>query len=304
MITLKQLHYALAVERHLHFKKASEECNVSQSALSTALSELEKQLGFMLFERDNKRVLVTPAGRQVLAKARSIKLQVDDLYKLAEAQASPLSFPLKIGVIPTIAPFLLPIVLPAIKSTYPQLDLKVNEAQSHELVEAVKNGDMDAAILALPYDIEGLLSFEFWQEDFYWISHKDDSSPQQGEISARDLKEARLMLLKDGHCLKDQALSVCRLQDDLNHELSATSLNTLIQMVLGRLGTTLVPQMALNSLISHHPELNAVRLAEHSPHRRIAWVIRQGYTGLPNIELLNKLFKQQMREHATLETTA
>ena len=304
MITLKQLHYALAVERHLHFKKASEECNVSQSALSTALSELEKQLGFMLFERDNKRVLVTPAGRQVLAKARSIKLQVDDLYKLAEAQASPLSFPLKIGVIPTIAPFLLPIVLPAIKSTYPQLDLKVNEAQSHELVEAVKNGDMDAAILALPYDIEGLLSFEFWQEDFYWISHKDDSSPQQSEISARDLKEARLMLLKDGHCLKDQALSVCRLQDDLNHELSATSLNTLIQMVLGRLGTTLVPQMALNSLISHHPELNAVRLAEHSPHRRIAWVIRQGYTGLPNIELLNKLFKQQMREHATLETTA
>lgn len=294
MITLKQLTYALAVERHLHFKKASEECNVSQSALSTALSELEKQLGFMLFERDNKRVLVTSAGKQVLAKARSIKLQLDDLYKLAESQSGPLSFPMTIGLIPTIAPFILPLVLPAIRATYPHLELSIKEAQSHELVQAVREGDLDAAILALPYDIQGLLSFEFWQEDFYWITPKKDSAPNQSEVSATDLKEARLMLLKDGHCLKDQALSVCRLQSDSGHELSATSLNTLIQMVLGRLGSTLVPAMALDSLIGTHPELNAVRLGEPGPHRRIAWIIRPGYTGLHNIELLNELFKQQM----------
>ncbi len=295
MITLRQLNYALAVERHLHFKNAAEECSVSQSALSTAISELEKQLGLLIFERDNKRVLITPIGQAVLNKARTIKLQLDDLHKLAEAQHAPLSFPLRVGIIPTIAPFLLPVVLPAIKQAYPQLELIVQEAQSHELVQAVRDGDIDTAILALPYDIEGLLSFEFWQEDFYWITHLEDSIAGQSEVSATDLREARLMLLKDGHCLKDQALAVCRFASNSHHELSATSLNTLIQMVLGRLGSTLVPQMALDSLIGHHPELKAFRLSEESPHRRIACIIRPGYSGLHNIELLLALFKQEMR---------
>ncbi|HAU66854.1 MAG TPA: LysR family transcriptional regulator [Gammaproteobacteria bacterium] len=296
MITLRQLNYALAVERHLHFKNAAEDSSVSQSALSTAISELEKQLGFMIFERDNKRVLITPAGQEVLNKARTIKLQLDDLYKLAETQHSPLSFPITIGIIPTIAPFLLPIVLPAIKKAYPQLELTVREAQSHELVHAVKEGDIDTAILALPYDIEGLLSFEFWQEDFYWISHQKDAKPGQSEVSATDLLEARLMLLKDGHCLKDQALAVCRFEGNNQHELSATSLNTLIQMVLGRLGSTLVPQMALESLVGNYVELKAMRLSEPSPHRRIACIIRPGYAGLKNVELLIDLFKKEMKE--------
>jgi LysR family hydrogen peroxide-inducible transcriptional activator len=301
MITLRQLTYALAVERHLHFKNAAEDCSVSQSALSTAIAELEKQLGFILFERDNKRVLITPAGQEVLNKARTIKLQLDDLYKLAETQNAPLSYPMTIGLIPTIAPFLLPIVLPAIKRRYPRLKLTVLEAQSHELVQAVRDGDIDTAILALPYDIEGLLSFEFWQEDFYWITHLEDSKSGQSEVSATDLLEARLMLLKDGHCLKDQALSVCRFEGNNQHELSATSLNTLIQMVLGRLGSTLVPKMALESLISNHGELKAIHLDEPSPHRRIACIIRPGYAGLKNVELLIDLFKQEMNAHANLE---
>ena len=297
MITLKQLTYALAVERHLHFKKASQECHVSQSALSTALGELEKQLGFMVFERDNKRVLVTPAGKVVLEKARQIKLQMDDLTRLAEAQSSPLSFPMTIGMIPTIAPFLLPKVLPAIKQAYPALELTIIEAQSHELLEAVKEGDIDTAILALPYDLEGLLSFEFWREDFYWITHRDDVASGINEVSANDLKETRLMLLKDGHCLKDQALSVCQMNEDSQHELSATSLNTLIQMVLGRLGTTLIPEMALDVLTAQHSELNAIRLSEPGPHRTIAWVIRPSYVGLGNIERLNALFKDTLGSH-------
>ncbi len=294
MITLRQLNYALAVERHLHFKNAALECSVSQSALSTAIAELEKQLGLLIFERDNKRVLITPAGQEVLDKARVIKLQLNDLHKLAEAQHSPLSHPMTIGIIPTIAPFILPIVLPAIKEAYPKLELTVQEAQSHELVQAVKNGDIDTAILALPYDIQGLLGFEFWEEDFYWITHTEDSKPGQSEVSGKDLQEAHLMLLKDGHCLKDQALSVCRFESSEQHELSATSLNTLIQMVLGRLGSTLVPQMALESLTGSYTELRAIRLSEPGPHRRIACIIRPGYAGLHNVELLIKLFKQSM----------
>ncbi|MEO0369525.1 MAG: LysR substrate-binding domain-containing protein, partial [Pseudomonadota bacterium] len=295
MITFKQLNYALAVARHLHFKKAAEECGVSQSALSTALSELEKQLAVRIFERDNKKVLLTTAGRLVLDKAQSIKLAVDDLQKVAEAQQPPLSFPLTIGVIPTIAPFLLPTVLPAIRKSYPALSLNVVESTSTELVAGVRDGDLDTAILALPFDIEGLLSFEFMGEDFYWVSHKRDSQPGVKEISAAELEDEKLLLLKDGHCLKDQALEVCDFAATSRHELSATSLNTLIQMVRGRLGSTLVPEMALDQLLSDQSELQAVHLNEPSPHRRIAFIIRPNYAGLNNIELLIELFRKQTK---------
>ncbi|NNG12062.1 MAG: LysR family transcriptional regulator, partial [Halobacteria archaeon] len=132
MISLKQIHYALAVERHLHFRKAAEECNISQSALSTALSEMEKQLGFQIFERDSRKVLVTPLGKQVLQRARSIELQMQDLNKLAESQREPLSTPLSLGVIPTIGPYLLPRVLPALENQYPHLQLHILEDQSAE----------------------------------------------------------------------------------------------------------------------------------------------------------------------------
>lgn len=135
MITIKQLKYALAVEKHLHFKKAADECAISQSALSNALNEMEKHLGFQVFERDNKKVLITPMGAQVLAKAKEIYLQVNDLSKMAESQKSPLSTQLSLGIIPTIAPFLLPKVLPALHQQYPDLQLSVIEDQSQMLVD-------------------------------------------------------------------------------------------------------------------------------------------------------------------------
>ena len=148
MISLKQVHYALAVERHLHFRRAAEECNISQSALSTALSEMEKQLGFQIFERDNRKVLVTPLGRQVLERARSIELQMEDLKKLADSQLEPLSTPLSLGVIPTIGPYLLPRVLPALQDQYPHLNLDILEDQSAEVLEQLRRGALDAAIIA------------------------------------------------------------------------------------------------------------------------------------------------------------
>lgn len=299
MITLKQLSYALAVEKHLHFKKASEACSVSQSALSTALTELEKQLGLQIFERDNKKVLVTQIGKQVLEKAQSIILQVDDLHKLANAQHEALSYPLSIGVIPTIAPYLLPLVLPKLAIQYPNLELQVLEEQSHVLVDKVRRGDIDMAILALPYDCDGLLTFEFWKEDFYWITHSDDMQLGRTEITADELEQSKLMLLKDGHCLKDQALSACNMTNESSHKLGATSLNTLIQLVAGKLGTTLVPEMALEQLINDNDLLSKARLSEPGPHRRIAFVTRPNYTGVNNIELLMDLFRQQLKKSQT-----
>jgi len=297
MISLKQLSYALAVERHLHFKKAAEDCSVSQSALSTALTELEKQLGLQIFERDNKKVLVTEIGKQVLDKAQSIILQVDDLYKLANAQQTALSYPLSIGIIPTIAPFLLPIVFPELAKQFPDLELQITEEQSHVLVDMVRRGDIDMAILALPFDCDGLLTFEFWEEDFYWITHSDDMQKGCKEITSDELEHSKLMLLKDGHCLKDQALSACSMSSESSHKLEATSLNTLIQLVAGKLGTTLVPAMALEQLINHNDLLSQAHLGEPGPHRRIAFIARPNYTGVNNIELLMDLFKKQLHKN-------
>ncbi|KZX54976.1 LysR family transcriptional regulator [Halioglobus sp. HI00S01] len=294
MISLKQIHYALAVERHLHFKKAAEDCNISQSALSTAMSEMEKQLGFQVFERDNRKVLVTPLGQQVLERARQIKLQMEDLTKLADAQREPLSTPLTIGVIPTIGPYLLPKVLPALHQHYPALQLDIIEDQSAEVLDQLRRGALDAAIVALPYDCEGLLTFPFWREDLLWILNSEDAAASLRVASAKDLAETHLMLLKDGHCLTDHALSACQLESISPHKFSATSLSTLIQLVIGNIGSTLVPQIALEQLVSGDKRLASIPLEEPGPHRELAIAIRPNYPGMANIEALLALFQDQL----------
>lgn len=298
MITLKQIHYALAVEQTLHFKKAAEACSVSQSALSTALSEMEKQLGFPLFERNNKQVLITPLGQQALEKAHQIKLQMDDLSRLGEAQQEPLQTTMSLGIIPTICPYLLPVVLPTLRADYPALDLHISEEQSLVLVEQVRNGDLDAAILALPFRCDGLLTFKFWAEDFYWVTHAGDDLATRPQLSNEELDPHRLMLLKEGHCLKDHALAACRLTDIGSHHLSATSLTTLVQLVANGLGTTLVPQMAIPQLVDNNPKVAKVPLADAGPHREIAFVVRPNYPSIRNIELLMEIFKNQLQKGA------
>jgi len=280
MISLKQLKYALAVETHMHFRKAAEACSVSQSALSTALSEMERQLGFSIFERDNKKVLVTPVGRQVLIKAQEIHLQVDDLLKLAESQKELLSYPMSVGMIPTICPFILPVVFPPLRETYPDFQMDVVEEQSQVLVDKVRSGEIDTAILALPFATEGLLTFTFWEEDFYWVTHEEEVTPDLTEVASSDIEQSRLMLLKEGHCLKEHALSACKANEEVLNGLSATSLATLIQLVVAKVGTTLIPEMALNQLLQSNSPLKAMRLKEPGPHRSLAFVVR------PKIELL------------------
>jgi LysR family hydrogen peroxide-inducible transcriptional activator len=296
MISLRQLNYALAVGKTLHFKKAAELSNISQSALSTALQELERQLGLQIFERDNKKVLITPAGQEVLKRARSILTQVDDLHHLADSQRAPLSFPITVGAIPTICPYLLPRILPVLNEDYPNSHLRIIEEQSQVLVEMVQRGEIDTAILALPFPCEGLLSMEFWEEDFYWVAPKGQKYAQQKEISSDQLDQCNLMLLKEGHCLKEHILAACKLQEKaVTQGFGATSLNTVIQMVLGKLGTTLVPEMALEQLISRHQELAAVHLNEPGPHRRIAFILRPNFTRMSSIEALIEICKKALR---------
>ncbi len=296
MISIKQLKYALAVEQTLHFKKAAEMCNISQSAFSNALHEFEKQLGVQVFERDTKKVLVTPLGKRVLMQARTIMLQVDELEDFSKTQQVPLCYPITIGMIPTIAPYLLPNLLANLAQTYPLAKLNIIESQSQELVEMVRRGDLDAAILALPFPCEGLLKLEFWQEDFFWVTSQQEHYLEQTEISSEQLKKTNLLLLKDGHCLKDHILAACNMaQQESQPNIGAISLNTLIQMVLGDLGTTLIPQMAVEQLTSQHKRLSVLRIQEPGPHRKIAFVMRPNYTRTGCIEALIKVCKQSLR---------
>ncbi len=163
MISTKQVQYALAVEKTRHFKKAAELCSVSQSTLSSAIAEMENQLGVQVFERDNKQVLVTPIGQRILDKARVIRNELREIELLAKTSDKPLSYPLRLGVIPTVGPYLLPQILPDVRRRYPDSRIEISEAQSDQLLQRVRNGELDTAIPAIPYNTEGLHSFEFWR---------------------------------------------------------------------------------------------------------------------------------------------
>lgn len=303
MTSFKQLSYAVAAKKTLHFRKAAEFCNISQSALSLGITDLERRLGVQIFERDNKKVLVTPIGEQVLKHAEQILLQMEDLMQIGARDQHALSFPLRIGLIPTIAPYLLAKMLPAMQQDYPDFKIGVVEALSQDLVDKVRVGELDAAVLALPYECQGLLSFTFWEERFYWITHKSDPLAQRRSISRKEIEPSKLMLLQEGHCLKTQALDVCKLSKALtasdSYGLSASSLTTLVELVGAGYGSTLVPELALPALRTQHPQIAAVPLDEPPPHRRLAFILRPNYPRLDAIEVLmdicrSALYKDQV----------
>lgn len=296
MITLRQLEFALAVAKHRHFKRAAEECSISQSALSLGIAELEKQLDTQIFERNNKQVLITPIGEEILTRAQRIFSEVHDLTTRAHSHQTPLAYPMTVGIIPTIAPYLLPKVLPAMKSQYPNFRMTIVENQTERLLEQVRYGHIDTAVIALPYPVEGLHTFEFWSENFFAVFPKDDAHAKLRTIDADELTTANLMLLGEGHCLTDQALSVCDFdKSEMKSNFSEASLNTLIQMALANMGTTLVPEMALDQLHLQNQNAVAIPLAEAGPHRHIAFVTRLNYARVDDVNLLGQVFGKALR---------
>ena len=296
MLTFKQIDYALAVGKNLHFKKAADECYVSPSTLSNAITELETQLGVKIFERNNKKVIVTSLGHEILSKAKKIKLEVQNIHELAQHNVDGLSSSLSIGIIPTISPYFLPLVLPKIQKEFSNLQLKIEEGQSQILTNRVKEGDLDMAILALPYDVQDLMSFKFWEEDFFWVSHSQNKNAGKSEIRASELEHSELMLLEDGHCLKDHILDACNIDSSSQYSLKASSLNTLIQLVKGKMGTTLVPEMALKELVGNKKDLSISHLDEPGPHREIALITRPNYAGMENVKMLVDFFGNSLKE--------
>jgi LysR family hydrogen peroxide-inducible transcriptional activator len=296
MLTLKQIDYALAVAKNLHFKKAADECFISPSTLSNSISELEAQLGIKIFERNNKKVIVTSLGQEILNKARQIKLEVQNIHELAKNNSYALNRNLSLGIIPTISPYFLPIILPKIQKEFPDLKLKIEESQSSQLTQKVREGDLDMAILALPYELKDLKSLKFWEEDFYWISHNKAKYAERSEIKASELEQSELMLLEDGHCLKDHILDACNITAVSKYSLKASSLNTLIQLVKGNMGTTLVPKMALKDLIGNKRGLSISHLNEVGPHREISLIVRKNFAGIESAKLLRDFFQRTLEE--------
>ena len=297
MLTLKQIEYALAVAKNLHFKKAADECFISPSTLSNAITELETQLGLKIFERSNKKVIVTSLGHEILDKAKRIKLEVQNIHELAQHNnMDGLNSSLSIGIIPTISPYFLPLILPKLQKEFSNLQLKIEEGQSHILTNRVKEGELDMAILALPYDVQDLVSFKFWDEDFFWVSHNHNKNAGKSEIKASELEHSELMLLEDGHCLKDHILDACNIESSSQYSLKASSLNTLIQLVKGKMGTTLVPKMALKELVGSRKDLSISHLDEPGPHREIALIVRPNYVGMGNAKMLVEFFGNSLKE--------
>ncbi|UNU73941.1 hydrogen peroxide-inducible genes activator [Moraxella nasovis] len=297
MITLRQLEFALAVAKHKHFKRAAEECNISQSALSLGIAELERQLDTQIFERNNKQVLITPIGEELIERALRVLSEVNDLTTRAHSHQIALAYPMAIGIIPTIAPYLLPKVLPVLKARYPSFKLSIIEKQTERLIEQVRYGHIDTAIIALPYAVDGLHSFEFWAEDFFAIFPNNDPKANLPHITSSELARSNLLLLGEGHCLTDQALSVCAMdQHEVKSNFFDASLNTIIQMAIAGMGTTLVPKMALDQ-ISNLDTISAVPLAERGPHRKLAFITRLNYARVNDVKLLSQIFSKALADH-------
>lgn len=292
--TLRQLQYLVAVIDLKHFGQAAEQCFVTQSTLSAGIQDLENLLGITLLERTNRKVLPTSIGMEIAKQAQTILSLSTDLIDLAQSEKTPLSGQIRIGLIPTISPFLLPKVLPKVRQQLPDLELVLLEDQSEHILDQLEAGFIDLAILALPFNLRGFKHKIFAQEQFWLALPKNHSLNKQKSITVEQLPSDELLLLKEGHCLREHALSACNLPTSLQRSsVQGTSLYTLIEMVAGGLGITLVPEIALNSEMINHADicLRPFTTSNNKPMRELGLVWRASYQRQQTLALLEKILR-------------
>jgi len=274
--TIKQLQYFTALERHGHFGRAAEACFVSQSAFSVAIRDLESLLGVQLVDRTNRQVTVTDVGRRVAVQARLCLRDAEDLVELARAEQGPLAGRLHLGVIPTIAPFLLPRFLPALQQTYPRLRLYLREDQTARLLDALHAGELDVVLMALPYDVRGAEVMTLFRDPFRLACREGTRRVDPRHYRFSRLHSDSVLLLEDGHCLRDHALAACRIrQREKVSRFAATSLLTLVEMVDADLGITFLPAMAEGAPLLADTNVRTYPL-DDSAYREIGLVWRRG----------------------------
>ncbi len=275
--SLRQLSYLCALEETGSFTAAAERTNVSQSTLSSGLRELERRLGIDLIDRTRRDFALTAAGRETVARAREILVRARDLTEAVRSVGEPLSGPFSLGVIPTIAPFLLPRWAPVLAQSHPRLELKLQEDVSSALVRRLRDGALDAAVLAFPYHAPGLETAMIGFDRFYCLMPANDPLANQASVDEAALSDRTVLLLEDGHCLRDHALDACRsLRSRDPSDFTAKSLHTLAQMVATGAGVTLAPALALEAGLHRDPNLAVRPLEEESVGRHIGLAWRRG----------------------------
>ena len=291
--TLKQLQYLLALHEKRHFGRAAESCFVSQSTLSAGIRELESLLGVTLVERTRRVVRFTPLGERVVDKAHVLLREAEELAELVQSAGKPLSGELRMSVIPTVAPFLLPRILPRLRKERPSLKLFLREEPSADAIESLQHGRADCVLLALPFATGEVDSEVLFDDRLFVAFPKDDPRDPPEQVPPSMIDEARLLLLEDGHCLKEHALAACnRPELRASATMIGTSLHTLVQMVDNGLGLTMLPEMALEAGILDGTDVVARPLKSRNATRQIALVWRRGSPRADEFRLLATELRQ------------
>lgn len=298
--TLRQLRYLVTVAETLHFGQAAELCFVTQSTLSAGIQELESLLGITLIERQSRRkVVMTPLGVALVERARSILADAEALVDAAHAGAEPLVGDLRLGVIPTIGPYVLPRILPEIRQSYPSLKLFLREEQTARVLDDLTRGRIDCGLIALPFDTGDLALRELWREDVVAVVPATHRLASKGSLSDDDIASVDLLMLEDGHCLRDHALQACGLRKPKDNEVfQATSVGTLVQMVGSNLGITLIPRTAIPVEVGNDKTVVVRNLQQAQPARSLALVWRSSNPRAADFQLLGDLLVSQAPKDA------
>ena len=313
--SLAQLRAFSAVAEHLHFRDAAAAIGMSQPALSGAVAALEDTLGVTLLERTTRKVLLSPAGERLAVRAKAVLEEVGALMAEAEAVRAPFTGALRLGVIPTVAPYLLPTVLRLVHDRYPDLDLQVHEEQTANLLEGLTSGRLDLLLLAVPLGVPGVVELPLFDEDFVLVTPLDHPLGGRSGIPREALRELNLLLLDEGHCLRDQALDICReaglgskgagrspsveggggRRADAPVTTTAAGLSTLVQLVAGGLGVTLLPRTAVRVETTRSEQLLTGYFTEPAPTRRIALAMRTGAARRAEYQELAAALREALR---------
>jgi LysR family transcriptional regulator, hydrogen peroxide-inducible genes activator len=297
-MNLRDLKYLIAVAETEHFGHAAAQCFVSQPTLSGQIKKLEEELGVVIFERTNRSVSITPIGSEIVKHAKLILEQADVIRQLAQAQRDPLAGALRVGAIPTVSPYLIPLILMPLKGQYPQMRLVLSEEITDMLTRRLLDHQIDVAILATAVKEPELEVMPLFEEPF-WLAHpRDHELYNKDEITRRDLNRLDLLLLADGHCLTDQVMEVCRVKegmlDNEMADLRAASLETLLQLVGAGFGCTLVPALAVRGAWTTDSGIIARKLGLKDAYRRVQFVYRKTFPRKQAIEALAEVIRKQL----------
>jgi LysR family hydrogen peroxide-inducible transcriptional activator len=297
--TLRQLAYLVELSVRLNFRVAAEAQFVTQSTLSAGIKELERLLDVQLVERDRRHVRLTPLGEDVVSRARDLLAAASDLAETARSAARPLTGLLRLGAIPTIAPFLLPRVLPALRRAHKQLKLHLREDLTERLLERLRAGSLDIALIALPFDTGELYVRQIFEDEFWFVARQGSPATRAKEVAIRDVDTGDMLLLEEGHCLREHAIAACGpRRGRWEPRVEATSLTTLLQMVESGWGVTLLPGITLDAGILRGTRLVARPFAAPAPARTLALVARRTSTRRRDADLLADFVSEQVRQPA------